>query len=158
MCQAIRKAFLSVRSSAICTATEMGPPEVVTAIDELLNDHPEFKIADILTSRGMKSGTGQSLTPEHVTRIRTTYGLPNRWKRLRKQGKLLAREVSERRGITCGEIRRCRECGLLTGYEYQKGKYLYDDPGIGLADSILLLKINAQVTASHPTKEVQYAT
>jgi DNA invertase Pin-like site-specific DNA recombinase len=134
------------------------PPEVVRAIDELLNDHPEFKIADILTGRGMKSGTGQTFTHEHVTRIRMAYGLPNRWKRLRKQGKLLAREVSERLGISCGEIRRCRGLGLLTGYEYQKGKYLYDDPGLGLADDILPLKMNAHVTASHPTKEVQYAT
>jgi len=46
------------------------PPQVVKAIDELLDDHPEFKVADILTGRGMKSGTGQSFTMDHVTRIR----------------------------------------------------------------------------------------
>jgi DNA invertase Pin-like site-specific DNA recombinase len=132
--------------------------EVVTAIDELLDDHPEFKIADILTGRGMKSGTGQTFTPEHVARIRLSYGLPNRWKRLRKQGKLLAREVSEKFGIRSREIRRCRDLGLLTGYEYQKGKYLYDDPGFGLANNMLPLKMNARFTASHTTKEVQYAT
>jgi DNA invertase Pin-like site-specific DNA recombinase len=134
------------------------PPEVVKAIDELLDDHPEFKIADILTRRGMKSGTGQTFTSEHATRIRIAYRLPNRRTRLRRQGKLLAREVSERLGITCGKIRRCRECGLLTAYEYQKGKYLYDDPGLGLADHIPPLKMNAHFTASHTTKEVQYAT
>jgi DNA invertase Pin-like site-specific DNA recombinase len=134
------------------------PPEVIKAIDELLNDHPEFKIADILTGRGMKSGTGQSFTPEHVTRIRITYSLPNRWKRLRKQGKLLARELSERLEISCGKIRRCRELGLLTAYEYKKGKYLYDDPGLGLEDRIPQVKMNAHFTASHTTKEVQYAT
>jgi len=134
------------------------PPEVVKAIDELLDDHPEFKVADILTDRGMKSGTGQSFTMAHVSRIRITYGLPNRWKRLRKQGKLLARELSERLGISCDKIRRCRELGLLTVYEYRKGKYLYDDPGIGLTDRIPQLKMNAHFTASHTTKEVQYAT
>jgi hypothetical protein len=134
------------------------PPEVVKAIDELLDDYPEFKVADILTDRGMKSGTGQSFTMKHVSRIRIAYGLPNRWKRLRKQGKLLARELSERLGISCDKIRRCRKLGLLTVYEYRKGKYLYDDPGIGLADRIPQLKMNAHFTASHTTKEVQYAT
>jgi len=134
------------------------PPEVVKAIDELLDDHPEFKIADILTRLGMKSGTGQTFTAEHVTRIRIAYRLPNRRTRLRRQGKLLARELSERLGITCGKIRRCRERGLLTAYEYKKGKYLYDDPGLGLADHIPQLKMNAHFTASHTTKEVQYAT
>lgn len=123
------------------------PQEVVKAIDELLDDYPEFKIADILTDRGMKSGTGQSFTMEHVSRIRIAYGLPNRQKRLRKQGKLLARELSERLGISCNKIRRCRELGLLTVYEYRKGKYLYDDPGIEFADRIPQLKINAHLTS-----------
>ena len=106
----------------------------------------------------MKSGTGQSFTMEHVSRIRIAYGLPNRWKRLRKKGKLLARELSERLGISCGKIRRCRELGLLTAYEYRKEKYLYDDPGVGLVDYIPQLKMYAHFTASHTTKEVQYAT
>jgi hypothetical protein len=117
-----------------------------------------FKIAGILTARGMKSGTGQSFTPGHVTRIRIAYGLPNRWTRLRKQGKLLARELSERLGITCDKIRRCRELGLITAHEYKKGKYLYDDPGSGLIDRIPQLKKNAHLIDSHITQEVQYAT
>ena len=53
---------------------------------------------------------------------------------------------------------RCRELGLLTAYEYKQGKYLYDDPGLGLVDRISKLKMNAHFTASHTTKEVQYAT
>ena len=134
------------------------PPEVIKAIDELLDDYPDFKIAGILTARGMKSGTGQSFTPGHVTRIRIAYGLPNRWTRLRKQGKLLARELSESLGVTCGKIRRCRELGILTAHEYKKGQYLFDDPGSGLADRIPQLKKNAHLIASHTTQEVQYAT
>jgi hypothetical protein len=134
------------------------PPEVVKAIDELLDDYPDFKIAGILAARGMKSGTGQSFTPGHVTRIRIAYGLPNRWTRLRKQGKLLVRELSEKLGVTCGKIRRCRELGLLTTHEYKKGQYLYDDPGSGLVDRIPQLKKNAHLIVSHTTQEVQYAT
>jgi DNA invertase Pin-like site-specific DNA recombinase len=133
-------------------------PQVVKAIDELLDDYPEFKIANILTERGMKSGTGQSFTLGHVSRIRIAYRLPNRWTRLRKRGKLLTRELSERLEISCGKIRRCHELGLITAYEYRKGKYLYDDPGQGLLDRIPRLKRNAHFTASYTTKEVQYAT
>ncbi|MFM9662867.1 recombinase family protein, partial [Streptomyces scabiei] len=37
------------------------PPEVVAAIDALLNDHTDGQIAAILTERGHVSGTGQPL-------------------------------------------------------------------------------------------------
>jgi len=134
------------------------PPEVVRAIDVLLGDHPESKVANILTERGMKSGTGQSFTLDHVMRIRIAYGLPNRWTRLRKRGKLLARELADKLGIDCRKIRRCRELGLLTAHEYRKGKYLYDDPGLGFLDHVPNLKMNARLKGSHITKEVQYAT
>ena len=133
------------------------PPEVVKTIDELLDDNPEFKIADILTKRGMKSGTGQSLTPAHVMRIRITYRLPNRWERLRKKGKLLARELSEKLGISSDKIRRCHKLGLITAYEFKKGRYLYDDPGLELVERIPQLKMNAHFISSITTKEVQYA-
>jgi len=134
------------------------PPKVVKAIDELLDNHPEFEIAGILTARGMKSGTGQTLTPGHVSRIRIAYRLSDRWTRLRKRGKLLARELSERLGISCVKIRKCYKLGLLTGHEYKKGKYLYDDPGPGVMDRIPQLKKNAHLIVSNTTKEVQYAT
>ncbi|MFH1892574.1 MAG: hypothetical protein ABIK83_07830 [Candidatus Zixiibacteriota bacterium] len=134
------------------------PPEVVRAIDELLNDHPEYEVANILTRHGMKSGTGQSFTPQRVARIRNAYRLPNRRTRLRQQGKLTARELSDRLGVSCEKIRRCREVGLLTAHECKQGHYLYDDPGPAVADRIPQLKKNAQLTTFHTTQEVQYAT
>ncbi|MFO7761559.1 MAG: hypothetical protein R6V20_08110 [Desulfobia sp.] len=134
------------------------PPKVVKAIDELLDNYPEFEIASILTASGLKTGTGQSFTPEHVARIRIAYRLPNRWTRLRKQGKLLARELSGKLGISCDKIRRCRELGLITAHEYKKGKYLYNEPEPGLVDRNPQLKKFAHLVASDTTKEVQYAT
>ena len=134
------------------------PLEVVRAIDELLDDHPEFRIADMLTERGMKSGAGQPFTLDHVMRIRIAYGLPNRWTRLRKRGKLLARELADKFGIACEKVRRCRELGLLASHEYRRGKYLYDDPGPAFIDRVPRLKTNANLEDSYITKEVQYAT
>jgi len=133
-------------------------PMVVRAIDELLNDHPEYKVPSILTKRGMKSGTGQTFTLKHVTRIRIAYRLPNRRTRLRHLGKVSARELSDRLGVSCEKIRRCREFGLLTAHEFKEGNYLYDDPGPGIVDRIPELKKNVHLTALHITQEVQYAT
>jgi DNA invertase Pin-like site-specific DNA recombinase len=142
------------QSAAILRRT---PTQVVRAIDELLNDHPDYKIGGILEKRGMKSGTGQTLTPQHVTRIRIAYGLPNRKTRLRQQGKLWARELAERIGVSSYKIKKCRKLGLLTAHEYKRGRYLYDDPGPAAVDRIPQLKKYAHVIARHTTKGVQYA-
>jgi DNA invertase Pin-like site-specific DNA recombinase len=134
------------------------PPEVVTAIDHLLNDYPEHKVAEMLTQRGMKSGTGQPFSPARVERIRIAYGLPNRWTRLRQQGKLLARELSSRLGVSCGKIRRCGDVGLLRAHEYKVDHYLYDDPGPDVMERIPQLKRHAHLSVVHTTEEGQYAT
>ena len=133
------------------------PPEVVAAIDELLRDHPEHKVAEILTERGLKSGTGQPFSPARVERIRIAYGLPNRWTRLRQQGKLTARELAGRLAVGPAKIRRGRELGLLTAHEYKEGHYLYDDPGTDAAERIPQLKRHAHLKGAHTTKEGQYA-
>jgi len=134
------------------------PAEVVRAIDELLNDHPNYKIVDILTERGMESGTGQTLTLRHVLCIRMAYGLENRLTRLRHRGKLTVHELSDRIGVSIYKIRKCRKLGLLTAHEYKQGYYLYDDPGPAVLDRIPQLKKHAHLIALHTTQEVQYAT
>ena len=134
------------------------PQEVVEAIDSLLNDHPEYEVANILAGRGIKSGTGQTFTRKHVARIRIVHRLPNRRARLRQQGKVSARELSVKRGVNAEKLRKCRELGLLTAHEYKEDCYLYDDPGPGIAKRIPWLKRHARLTTLHTTQEVQYAT
>jgi len=73
-------------------------PELVRAIDELLDDYPDYKLAEILGKRGVTSGTGLPLSLALVTRIRITYHLPTRWTRLRKEGKLSAPEIANETG------------------------------------------------------------
>jgi DNA invertase Pin-like site-specific DNA recombinase/ribosome-associated translation inhibitor RaiA len=133
-------------------------PELVSAIDELLDEYPDYKLTEILKKRGVTSGTGRPLSPALVTRIRIAYRLPNRWTRLRKEGKLSAPEIAERLGVSNEKVRRCRQFGLLTAHEYRKGYYLYDDPGTDVVERIPQLKRNAHLTAAHTTQEVQYAT
>ena len=134
------------------------PPEVVSAIDELLDEYPDYKLAEILRERGITSGTGQSFSPARVTRIRITYRLSTRWTRLRRQGKFTARELAKTMAVSCDKIRRCREFNLLTAHEYKEGHYLYDDPGPSVLNRIPRLKRHARLNAAHATQEVQYAT
>jgi DNA invertase Pin-like site-specific DNA recombinase len=127
------------------------PPEVVRAIDELLAEHPDYKLADILNERGIRSGTGKPFSPTRVTRLRIAYRLPNRWTRLRRQGKLSALEMAARLGVSTGKVRRCREFGLLRAHEYKEGHYLYDDPDPDMIERIPQLKRNARLSATHTT-------
>jgi DNA invertase Pin-like site-specific DNA recombinase len=133
-------------------------PEVVAAIDKMLDDYPEYKIADILAERGMTSGTGMPLSPTRVRRIRMNYQLPSRWARLRRQGKIPAHEIAKRLRVSEEKVRRCRELGLLLAHEFREGNYLYDNPGPDIVEQVPLLKRNAHLTTVYRTDEVQYAT
>lgn len=133
-------------------------PEVVATIDKLLDLHPQYRIADMLNERGFSSGMGQRFNMGLVQRIRITYKLPSRQTRLRKQGKLTARELAARFAVSPEKIRNCGREGLLAAYEYRKGCYLYDDLEPDAVAQIPQLRPFAHVFTAHATDEAQYAT
>ncbi|MFH9970158.1 recombinase family protein [Streptomyces mirabilis] len=109
------------------------PPEVVAAIDELLNDHTDGQIAEILTERGHLSGLGQALSPGIVKHIRRAYRLRSHPQRLTEQGMLSLNEIARRLGIGLKTVKQWRDRGLLTGrLANDKGEYLYYPPPDGL--------------------------
>ena len=106
------------------------PPEVVSAIDELLDDHTDAQIATILSSRGLISGTGQPLHARLIGQIRTHYQLPSHPQRLRDTGLLSLAEIARRLAIHPNTVKKWRNDGLLTGrLANDKGEYLYQLPG-----------------------------
>ncbi|MFF0067258.1 recombinase family protein [Streptomyces sp. NPDC005279] len=110
------------------------PPEVVAAIDELLDDHTDGQIAAILTERGHVSGTGHALRPTIVRHIRNRYGLRSHPQRLADQGMLSLREIARRLGIGLNTVQIWRNNGLLTGrVANDKGEYFYFPPPPDLA-------------------------
>src|SRR6266498_1113868 len=106
------------------------PPEVVSAIDQLLDDHTDAQIATILSSRGLVSGTGQPLHARLIGQIRTHYQLPSHPQRLRDAGLLSLAEIARRLAIHPNTVKKWRNDGLLTGrLANDKGEYLYQLPG-----------------------------
>jgi DNA invertase Pin-like site-specific DNA recombinase len=108
------------------------PPEVVSAIDELLDlldDHTDAQIATILSSRGLVSGTGQPLHARLIGQIRTHYQPPSHPQQLRNTGLLTLAETARRLTIHPNTVKKWPNDGLLTGrLANDKGEYLYQLP------------------------------
>jgi len=105
------------------------PAEVITAIDELLDQHTSGEIAAILNQRGMVSGTSEPfhrLTVDHIIR---TYRLPTRRHRLRSQGLLTLAETAAAHGVSNATINKWRRAGIVSAQRYNdKGEHLYHPP------------------------------
>jgi DNA invertase Pin-like site-specific DNA recombinase len=105
------------------------PPEIVAAVDQLLEEHTDTQIAKILTDHGHLSGTGQPLHAGIVKRIRINYGLRSHPQRLADQGMLPLKEIARRLGVGLSTVKHWRDRGLLTGrVANDKGEYLYFPP------------------------------
>lgn len=136
-------------------------PEVVKAIDTLLEDHSESRIAAVLNERGYETGTGKAFSAWTVWRLRTRYKLRSRYDRLRAKGMLDKVELADRLGVGPETIKIWRRAGLLKAHPYNdKGEYLFDPPGAaapvprkwkGIRDS----RRHRQV-AANSTQEEQY--
>ena len=105
------------------------PAEVITAIDELLDQHTTGEIAGILNQRGMVSGTSEPFHRLLVDHIIRTYRLRSRRQRLRDTGLLTLAETAAAHGVHPHTIKAWRRAGIVGGQRYNdKGEYLYDPP------------------------------
>lgn len=71
------------RSMALVHKTQ---PAVVTVIDELLETCTDQQVASQLNEFGHTNWESQTFTARKVALVRTTYGLSNRYERLRARG------------------------------------------------------------------------
>ena len=105
------------------------PDHVVTAIDELTEEHTDSQIAAILEQRGFTSGTSRPLHARLIRQIRIAYRLPSHTERLRQQGLLTLNEIARRLRISPNTVKTWRDAGLLTGrFANDKGEYMYHLP------------------------------
>jgi DNA invertase Pin-like site-specific DNA recombinase len=105
-------------------------PDVVAAIDTLLDEHTDVPIAAILNERGYRSGTGKPFHALLIARIRSQYHLRSRYDRLRAAGMLDKREVAKQLNVAPETIKIWRQAGLLHAHTYNdKAQCLFEPAG-----------------------------
>jgi len=102
-------------------------PEVIEAIDRLLDDHTYEEIVEILNARGFRSGEGRVFNLSIVGRLCKKSGLKSRRQRLREAGLLTRIEMARKLKVTPLRIIRWRRAGHITGYRSNwKTEFLYE--------------------------------
>jgi len=102
---------------------------VVHEIDRLLDHYTDEEIATVLNQRGLRSGAGKLFNPMIVARIRSSYGLADRYSRLRASGMLTMQEMANKLGVCNDTVKIWRRHGLLGAKAYNdKGQYLFEPP------------------------------
>jgi DNA invertase Pin-like site-specific DNA recombinase len=105
-------------------------PEVVQAIDVLLDQYTDRQIAAILNERGLRSGKGGIFYAYTVAKIRRKHHLKSRYERLREAKMLTVKEMAHALHISEGTVKAWRKAGLLRGYAYNdRNCYLFEPPG-----------------------------
>jgi DNA invertase Pin-like site-specific DNA recombinase len=105
-------------------------PQVIEAIDRLLDEFTEGQIADQLNQQGLRSGTGSSFCGRLVGQIRRSHQITSRYDRLRDSGLLTQTEIANQLGIHPSTAHKWRRRGLLKAHAYNdKSEYLYEPLG-----------------------------
>jgi DNA invertase Pin-like site-specific DNA recombinase len=93
-------------------------PEIVEEVDQLLEEHYDAEIADILNKRGVKTGNALPFTVVAVGRIRRTYQLKDRCTRLREKGMIRRKEMLKLLNISDLTLRIWKSHGLIKTHAY----------------------------------------
>ncbi len=136
-------------------------PDVVAAIDRLLDHHPYPEIAAKLNEESLHSGEGLPFTARIVARIQRSYGLATRYDRLRQAGMLTVEEIARALGVHPQRITKWNRAGLLCGHAYNgKNDCLYEPPGDNPPRKAMGVKlaerVAARALAAQGSTEVQY--
>lgn len=105
------------------------PAETIAAIDRLLDDYTDAEIAAELNRQNMTTLGNLPFTATHISALRRTYHLPNRFSRLREVGWQTADEVAVRFEVTPQTVWRWYHQGLIQGSRYNdRGGCLFMAP------------------------------
>lgn len=112
------------------------PPDLVAAIDELLDEHIYEEIAEILNQRELRPGGSawpgcgeDRFTSRRVEYVVHAYQLRSRYDRLRDRGMLTTTEMVTRLGIARPTLASWAKRGLVIRHAYNGHSNLYEDPG-----------------------------
>lgn len=105
-------------------------PEVVQAVDGLLETCTDRQVAARLNELGYKNWKGQSFTFKKVSLLRRAYQLKSRFERLRERGMLTGDELARQLGVCTTSIHDWGRAGLLRRHLYGNNhRCLYEPLG-----------------------------
>ena len=111
-------------------AQRQTPPQVITAIDELLGTNTSAQIAVLLNQRGLASGEGKPFHGLIVDHIIRAHQLRPRRDRLRDTGLLTLTEIAAALSVSKSTVKAWYHAGIVSGQRYNdKGEILYYPPG-----------------------------
>lgn len=90
-------------------------PDVLALIDELLDDHPDHEVAQLLNKQGLCSGAEQSFTVNAIQWVRYNHGLKSHKQRLHEKGYLTTAEICSHLGVGKTRVRTWHRQGYLDG-------------------------------------------
>jgi DNA invertase Pin-like site-specific DNA recombinase len=93
-------------------------PEVVRAVDELLETCTDRQAAARLNELGNRNWKGQAFTLKKVELIRRTYRLKSRFERLRERGMLTGHELAKQLDVCTTTVHQWGRAGLLRRHLY----------------------------------------
>jgi hypothetical protein len=133
-------------------------PGVIKEIDRLLEQHNYGEIADIMNRGTLRPGRALHFDPKTISFICCSQGLKSRYARLREQGMLTLKEMTELLGVHPRTVLKWRCHGLLRGHPYNDaGQYLFEKPGPELVSKNKGIKLAARPKVVLPIhQEVQY--
>lgn len=101
-------------------------PEVIKAIDQLLDIFPDRTVAEELNKRGYKNWKGELFTESKVAFLRYAYGLKTRFQRLQEKGFLTGDEMAKKLGVSVTTIYTWAREGRLARQFYGTKCCLYE--------------------------------
>jgi DNA invertase Pin-like site-specific DNA recombinase len=103
-------------------------PELVAEVDQLLNEHSDYKIAEILNQHGRRTWQDQPFNLKKIAWIRSAFHLDSHYARLRKQGLLTKKEMGAALGIAPTTVSDWADQGHIgrRTYDALKRRCLYE--------------------------------
>ncbi|MEW6747880.1 MAG: recombinase family protein [Planctomycetota bacterium] len=104
-------------------------PAIVRMIDELLDEHTDAEVAQILNERALRSGADREFTAESVGRVRYNHDLKSFKVRLAERGLVTTAELCKRLRVDRHIVAAWRRSGQLRGRASRRnGHWLYEVP------------------------------
>ena len=91
-------------------------PELVALVDQLLDEHCDREIADILNRRGWRTWEGKRFSQRTIAFLREYHNLSSHHARLHRRGLLTTRELAARYQITDSTVREWGRLGLIKNH------------------------------------------